>query len=262
MSPRPTNTVELSDNLYWISGCYDMEEKHHQVSVYLFAGAGESLLIDSGSIIHTDGFIDEIERLTDGRGPDTVVLTHQDLPHTGNVRSFRENWNFDLYASFKGSSFSPELVGMGESTSVGMGDRFDVGDRTLEIANPMPPLSDAGHEISVYDPGSGTYFVADGFGHYHDPDECAAVWDDDRMHVSVEDMAEYYLDSLPWIHFVAPETVRAKTERLFESYDIECLAPIHGNPVKGRRALDVYRDRFHESMVALADGQEFETYAH
>lgn len=254
-------TVELAGGVHWLGGCYDMGGTHHHVSVYLLERDGHHLLVDSGAVVDRAALVEEIDRLTGGAGIDALVLTHQDLPHTGNVRGFREEWAFDLYASFTGSSFSPETLGMGEAIGCGPGERIDFHGREVEITSPSPPLSDAGHEIALFDVDSRTFFVADGFGHYHDPADCAAVWDETAMRVSVADVAEYHLDSLPWVRFVDPDAVAAKLAGLRAEYDVRRLAPIHGNPVVGREAVAAYFARFDEAMRAIADGRNFETYA-
>lgn len=86
---------------------------------------------------------------------------------------------------------------MGDAIQCTAGEQIDFHGRDVEVTSPSPPLSDASHEISLFDVESQSFFVADGFGHYHEPADCTAVWNGASMHVSVEDIAEYYLDSLP-----------------------------------------------------------------
>lgn len=254
-------TVDLGGGVFWIGSCYDMGRKHHHISVYLLEREGNYLLIDSGPVINQTALIDEITRVTNGAGIDALVLTHQDLPHTGNVRAFRDEWEFDLYASFTGSSFSPRTLGMGDAIQCTAGEIIDFHGRDIEVTSPSPPLSDAGHEISLYDVDSESFFVADGFGHYHGQADCTTVWHSASMHVSVEDIAEYHLDSLPWIRFVDSEAVAAKIKQLTDSYTIQCLAPVHGNPIVGMESVALYLRRFDEAMRLIGNGRDFYTHS-
>ena len=250
-------------DIHWISECIDIGEKHHHVSMYLIVDGDDYVLIDSGPNTNQDSIIDEINRLTDGAGIDALVLTHADLPHTGNVRRLREEWDFDLYASFTGiPSIDPEALGLGEAISCDIGEKKRIAGRKISFHFPTPPLSDAGHEMVIFDHESRTIFVADGFGHYHYPSECADTWSDLDDGVSVANIAEYHLDALPWVQFVDPAKVDAEVEKMRENHDFACLAPIHGTPIIGEENIDAYLGRFSEAMAEISeDPMQFSSIA-
>lgn len=240
-------TVTVTPTVEWVSQCYDHGNRHEHVSLYLLREGDDVILVDSGSFYHREEIMDAVDEATDGDGPDAIVLSHSDYPHAANVSSLGgDTAGVELVAS----SGSPAQQGLPDARKCDIGGRLDVRGRTLSFVD--PPLADRSHTTWIYDHGDGVLFTADGFGNYHDPDQCRYLSDEFDDVTPTNDVYEYHRDNLVWLRYVAPEKIEAALDRIFGEFDVSAVAPIHGNPIV-RGDLDVYRDRLLEAMYRIAD---------
>ena len=137
------------------------------VSVYLVRAPGGSILIDSGSFYHRESLSRRIGEATGDQGPQALVLSHSDYPHSANIPSFRDSWgDFEIVASVA----SPEIQGLPYARRARIGESLDVLGRRFTFID--PPLADRSHTTWIYDEEARTLFVADGFGTLHAPGNC------------------------------------------------------------------------------------------
>jgi flavorubredoxin len=238
---------EIRDGLWWLNECYEVEGSHEHVAVYAIEHEGQVLLVDSGSFYHREAVLSSVAELTDGAGPDALVLSHTDYPHSANVRPMRERWGeYELVAS----SGAPENQGLPPSArQCVVGESLDVRGRDLEFVD--PPLADRSHTTWVFDEATGTLFTADGFGARHEPGECDAT-SADLGGVPAERVHEHHAGTLVWLQYADPDALCTAVERVFAERAVECVAPIHGPPVVGEdvdRYLADFRaavERIHE----------------
>ncbi|PSP52089.1 hypothetical protein BRC67_05935 [Halobacteriales archaeon QH_3_68_24] len=219
-------TVQVTETVEWVHQCYEHEGDHEHVSLYLLRAGEDAILVDSGSFYHREAIADAIDDATGGEGPDAIVLSHSDYPHAANV--------------------SPYPVQASTPYRCECGGAFGFVD---------PPLADRSHTTWIYDHGDGVLFTADGFGNYHEPGQCRYLSGDFADVTPAERIYEYHRDNLVWLRYVAPEKVERTLDDIFERFDVNAVAPIHGNPIEGDD-LPVYRERLSDAIRRIADEYE------
>ncbi|WP_435065181.1 MBL fold metallo-hydrolase [Halobaculum sp. EA56] len=239
-------TVQVTPSVEWINQCYEHEGSHEHVSLYLLRAPEGTVLVDSGSFYHREEITAAVDGATGGDGPDAIVLSHSDYPHAANVSPLGgDTEDVELVAS----SASPAQQGLPDARKCDIGGSLTVMGRELSFVD--PPLADRSHTTWIYDHGDGVLFTADGFGNYHDPGQCDYRSGDFPDVTPAERIYEYHRDNLVWLRYVAPEKVDRTLDDIFGAYDVNAVAPIHGNPIEGSD-VDAYRDRLRDAMERIA----------
>jgi flavorubredoxin len=237
----------LTGDVTWVTESYPMSEQHVHVSVFCINDGDTTILVDSGSFYHREQIEEQIAAVTDGEPVDSIILSHADLPHSGNVPEFRQKWpQLDLISS----SGSPEVVGLGNADiTCEIGGNMEINGRTFSFID--PPLADIQHSTWIFDHNSGVLFTADGFGNYHDPAEAGLTAAELADGVETVDIRNYHRDALRWLCYVESEKIMPAIDALFEEYDVTVVAPTHGNPIETSE-LPQYRDRLREAIDQLS----------
>ena len=239
-------TVPVTPTVEWINQCYDHEGRHEHVSLYLLRAPEGTVLVDSGSFYHREEITAAVDDATDGDGPDAIVLSHSDYPHAANVSPLGgDTADVELVAS----SASPAQQGLPDARKCDIGGSLTIRGRTFSFID--PPLADRSHTTWIYDHGDGVLFTADGFGNYHDPGQCDRLSGDFPDATPAQDVYEYHRDNLVWLRYVAAAKVERALADIFAEFDVNAVAPIHGNPIEAAD-LDVYRDRLGDAMRRIA----------
>lgn len=231
-------TKQLTDDIHWIDNCYPDNGRHMHISEYLIQGESGTILIDSGSSHHADTVIEETNRLTDGAGPDVVVLLHSTLPHTENVPAFEAEWGETETVAATGRF--PEIVGLPTATPRQLNRPVEFGGRTFTCIHPL--LTDVTASQWVYDYESGVLFTAEAFGHYHDPGTCDLTSNEIDGSISAEHIEAFYLDKLPFVDHLDRGKLADALETMFDILDVTYIAPAHGNPVAAADVEDYVDD--------------------
>ncbi|AUV80862.1 hypothetical protein C2R22_03640 [Salinigranum rubrum] len=239
-------TVPVTPTVEWVNKCYDHEGTHEHVSLYLLRAPEGTVLVDSGSFYHREAITAAVDDATDGTGPDAIVLSHSDYPHAANVSPLGgDTEDVELVAS----SASPAQQGLPDARKCDIGGSLTVQGRELHFID--PPLADRSHTTWIYDRGDGVLFTADGFGNYHDPGQCDSLSGDFPDVTPTRRIYEYHRDNLVWLRYVDPSKVEKRLDDIFARYDVEAVAPIHGNPIEGDD-IDTYRDRLGDAIERIA----------
>lgn len=220
-------TTQLTDDVHWITNCHPDGGRHLHLSEYLIQGADGTVLVDSGSGQHDEAIVEEVNRLTDGAGPDVVLLTHSTLPHTENVPRFESEWGEIETVAATGRF--PEIVGLPDATPRQLNQPVEFAGRPFTCIHPL--LTDVTVSQWVYDHESGVLFTAEAFGHYHDPGACTLTSAELDGGLPADHVAQFYADKLPFVDFLDCDALEDAFDMLFDILDISYVAPIHGNPV-------------------------------
>lgn len=221
----PTRAV--TRDVEWIHECFPLSNGiHEHVSVYLVKGPDGNLVIDSGSFLHRTAIRGRLERAL---GPDplaSVILSHTDYPHSGNVPDFLARWGeVEIVASCSDA----EIQGLPYARRSRIGGFLDVCGRTFQFLD--PPLADRSHTTWIYDVEASVVFAADGFGNYHLPGECDLTSREIEGGIRGDDVHRFHEESLVWLRYVDPPALRRAIERLVNDRPLEWICPIHGNPI-------------------------------
>jgi flavorubredoxin len=236
-----TGTVE------WVSRRYDQQGRHEHVSLSLLRGCDDVVLVDSGSVRHREAITDEVRAATDGTGDGAIVPSHSDDPHAANVPPLGGDADrVELVAS----PGAPEQQGLPDARNCEIGGRLEREGRTRSFVD--PPLADRSHTTWIFDHRDGVRFTADGFGSYHDPGRCEHRSGEFADGTPAEAIHESHRDSPVWLRYVDPERIERALEAVCERFEVDAVAPVHGNPIVGDDVA-VSRDRLHAAVTRVAE---------
>ncbi len=241
-------TVPLIGGVEWLHECYPEQDGHLHVSVYLVHAAEGDILVDSGSFYHRDGLSRRISAATGGAGPASLILSHSDYPHSGNIPSFRDEWgDFEIVASCA----SPEIQGLPYARRARIGETLEIRGRRFTFLD--PPLADRSHTTWIFDEESRVLFVADGFGTLHPPGTCDRLWGDLPVEGRREGVREFHAQTLRWLEYVDPARLMSALRDIFDRHPAAAVAPIHGPPIVGGH-LEEYLDQLEWAVRRIAAG--------
>ena len=247
-----TEIVPLTDDVQWIFDCHSVGDEHLHVSQYVVRAGERYVLVDAGLEFeeYLEGAIDEC---TDGRGVDALLLTHSILPHTRSAGAVRERWDDVTVVS---AASSAPLVGVSGRSKV-VNSTEEILGRQFAFADPL--LTDVVNSNWVFDAESGTLFTAEGLGHYHRPPHCGDTSASMADGIPFDRVHAFQRDKLPFLQYVDPAKLRRGVAEFFEAFDVERIAPSHGNPVE-TPDIDRYLERVCRSAeeLAAADGDVLE----
>lgn len=218
---------ELVDDVHWIRNCHPDDGRHLHMSEYLLRDGTDTILVDSGSSHYREEIVSEVNRLTDGAGPDVVLLTHSTLPHTENVPAFEDEWGETETIAATGRF--PEVVGLPDAEVRQLNQPVEFAGRPFTCIHPL--LTDVTVSQWAYDHESGVLFTAEAFGHYHDAESCGQTSAEMEGGIPTEHIDDFYMDKLPFVDFLDREKLGDAFEMLFDILDVTYVAPIHGTPV-------------------------------
>jgi flavorubredoxin len=241
-------TVQLSDDVWWINESYDHGNTHEHVSVYLIQHNDQCIVVDTGSFYHREAITETIEEVTDGGGVDAIILSHSDYPHSGNIGAIQSEWNEVLLVA---SSGYPAGQGLPSSAiECTIGESLEVLGRTFSFID--PPLADRSHTTWIYDNDANVLFTADGFGSFHDEGRDDLTSADLEDGIPYDRIYEYHKDALVWLRYVDPAKIREALERIFDTYTINWIAPVHGHPI-ANDDMEAYLDRLVRAAAQISD---------
>lgn len=246
-------TVKITQTVSWLNHCYPHGDMHEHVAVYLVHEGDAYILVDSGSFYHRTDVLASVGEATAEQGPDAIILSHSDYPHAGNIDPLGgDTADVELVAS----SGAPEMQGLPDARRCRIGGQLSVKGREFSFID--PPLADRSHTTWIYDHHDGVLFTADGFGAYHAPDACTATSRDRQNGISLDAVRDYHRDNLVWLRYVEPTKLRQKIDGIFEEYDVDVIAPVHGPPIVGAD-IDHYLETVYDAVGQITGEYTVET---
>lgn len=143
---------------------------NHDSNVYLLTGK-TNILIDAGTSVCSSRMIAEIDRISDGKGLEKILLTHCHVDHVGGVSDLVSRYGCEVFAGAKDAMairtadttftldrmFGLQLHPV-DVTDLHHGDIIDIGEHRLSV------IDTPGHTcggISFYDEITGSLFSGD-----------------------------------------------------------------------------------------------------
>jgi flavorubredoxin len=241
-------TVQLSDDVWWINESYDHGNTYEHVSVYLIQHDNQFIVVDTGSFYHREAITRSIEEIVDGSGIDAIILSHSDYPHSGNIGAIQSEWSEVLLVA---SSGNPAGQGLPPSAvQCTIGESLEVLGRMFSFID--PPLADRSHTTWIYDHGASVLFTADGFGSFHEEGKGDLTSADMENGVPYDNIYKYHKDALVWLRYVDPEKLRKALEQIFDTYQIDWIAPVHGSPI-AKEDTEEYLNRLMQAVAQISN---------
>lgn len=171
--------------------------------------AQDPMLIDTGTTLQSDEFVEALEQVIDPEDLRWVWITHTDADHIGSLHRLLDRLpRLRVVTTYTGlskmSTFAPLPVH--RTYLLNPGQQLDLGDRTI-VAH-KPPLFDAPETTGFLDEKSGALFTADCFGAVlRNPAQDANSIDADELR---EALLLWASIDTPWIHKVDRELFEAE----------------------------------------------------
>ena len=220
----------LTNDVYWINPYLEHKDRYVHNAAYLVRNERGNILVDTGSFLDRSDAKTEIRSLVGDDGIDIIILTHPDLPHTGNFWDYMEEWDVDEVMSAAAVPDTQGLLPWGKGLrKIVIGKEMNIRGRQIHATEAL--LADRFNSAWIYDDASGVYFTADGFGHYHLDGQHDNTSEGIENGISPENIQLYHQDKLPWLRFVDPDAFTEGLRELLERFDPEWIAPVHGNPI-------------------------------
>jgi hypothetical protein len=225
---------------------------------YLVVEQSHALLIDTGWSVHEQSLLAQLDSLIDRSTPLTLwLLRSGEFAGICNTRPIVETFSVGSIYGAGGdppawADFRPEFVPYGapvgggamsgvERCGVAVGEPVRVGDgrALLPLDAPLRLLSASW----IYDAETRTLFTADAFTYAWQPTE-HGPWlvTSDNDPTTPEGIWDYLVHSrFWWLAGARTEPLRTAIAAIFDSYDIETIAPAFGCVLHGRDLVDRHR---------------------
>lgn len=232
-------------DLAWVGGCSSsagwpgrgaVKPVGHEPCVsFVILGSEKTLMLDTGHFGHWWSLDGQLDAVLQGRPLDYVFLSHQEIPHTGNMGrllqkypdciAFGDTRDYHL--------FHPE-VALDRIKIMGHGDKVSLGDRDIVVLDAI--WKDLSGTTWAYDTKRKLIYTADGFGyvHTHEENVCGLMF-----HEMSDAQWEAATDrpALPFFGMRSrDQAARVRAFRnLMKQYPIEIITSGHCGPIIGPR---------------------------
>jgi flavorubredoxin len=171
--------------------------------------------------------------MLEGRSLDYVFVSHQEIPHTGNLgRLLRTYPNAIAVGDVRDYHlFHPEIE-LSRLVQMRHGDELDLGDRRIVFLDAL--WKDLSGTMWAYDTRLKMLFSADAFGYIHRDDEniCATM-----LHEMPKDLAERAAEraALPFfgLRQRSQSSRVAAFRKLLQRYPVDIITSGHTAPIMG-----------------------------
>lgn len=230
-------------DLAWVGGCSNSAGwpgrsgrppvTHEPCAAYVILGSERTLMLDTGHYALWYSLEGQLDAVLQGRTLDYVFVSHQEVPHTGNLgRLLRKYPKAVAVGDVRDYHlFHPE-VDLDRLVPKRHGDRIDLGDREIVVLDAI--WKDLNGTRWAYDTRLKMLFSVDLFGFVHLDDEnvCGTM-----MHEMQPAQFEA-VSGRPALPFVGmkqrDQAARvAAFRRLMASYPIEMITSGHSGPIMG-----------------------------
>lgn len=232
-------------DLAWIGGCSSsqgwpgLSEKrpisHEPCVGCIILGSEKTMMMDTCHFGHWWSLENQIEAMLQGRPLDYVFLSHQEIPHTGNLGRLMAKYP-DLIAIGDTRDyhlFHPE-VPLDRIKITPHGTKISLGDRDIIVLSAF--WKDLSSTMWAYDTKRKLIYTADAFGftHTHEENVCGQLFHEmsDAEWTACTDRA-----ALPFYGMRnRDQTPRVVAFRnLMKEYPIEIIVSGHNGPIMGER---------------------------
>lgn len=208
---------------------------HEHCVAHLILGSEKTMLMDTGHYAHWWSLDSQLDAMLGGRPLDYVFLSHQEIPHTGNMgRLLAKYPNCVAVGDVRDYHlFHPE-VELERIQSKKHEDRISLGDREIVFLDAF--WKDLSGTMWTYDTRLKLFFGGDlfGFGHSESDNTCGTMF-----HEMSEDDFERHSDrhAMPFFgkNWRNQHDRVAAFRSLMKKYPIEIITSGHTGPIMGPR---------------------------
>jgi len=237
--------IELDGRISWAPA---IPGRFTPNNCYTVMEADRVYLIDTGVAAHRETVIDQLEGLLPRGKPVTAFLTRSEYMCSGNLAAICNTGCIEELVTTSRNPFagSTEIVrGLTDNvrrTEPDRGSIVPLGSSENLII--IPPLLRLLGMFWVYDKQSKTMFTSDLFGHVSvgSPDEPPIVDDLAADDTTYETVRSHTLMRYHWLPMATTEPLIAWMENVFDTYEVEVLAPTSGAVLAGAPVVSKHYD--------------------
>ncbi len=238
-------------DLAWVGGCSNSAGwpgrsgrrpvTHEPCSAFVILGSERTLMLDTGHYGLWYSLEGQLDAVLKGRPLDYVFVSHQEVPHTGNLgRLLRKYPKAVAVGDVRDYHlFHPE-IDLDRLVPKRHGDRIDLGDREIVLLDAI--WKDLNGTMWAYDTRLRMLFSVDLFGYIHLDDEnvCGTMLHEMQ---AAQFQAVTGRPALPFVGMKQRDQAArvASFRRLMASHPIEMITSGHSGPIMGDvvpRAID------------------------
>ena len=223
------------------------------INCYLLQVDATTLLIDTGVAAHEAEVTEQLEVLVPPGTAVSIYLTRAELECFSNLGAIAERYPvkqlltggvlnpFDAFDGIGAQQYYRNRVQFDEGELRGQPvirlRAVDIPGRPLEIVSAKLRLLPA---FWLYDPGSGTLFTSDSFGHctVSSPGASRLLTEGDADDTDFDTVASQLLTKFEWLRRGRTDAVMADLAAIFDRLRPKIVAPTHGRVLVGRRVVD------------------------
>lgn len=257
-------TVPIDGRISWIS---PGARGHAPVNCYLLTEGEHALLVDTGLPVHEELIVRQLEAALGPRAALSVVYTRlAEFDSLGNgaaiMRAFSVRTSWAHFAAGEWLQYQPKFDSAGEPGHPGVKTDFQIlptGDsiafggststRRLEvIPAPLRLLATAW----IYDTATGTLFTSDSFGHVTmRTAHGRRIVDGRRGTATLATVREHLETKFDWLLVADTARLRDELATIFETREIEAIAPIYGCVLTGRSVVTRHYELVQKALAEI-----------
>ena len=223
---------------------------------YLLLEGDDALLIDSGLPAHREAILAQLDGLLTPEAALSILHTRiAEYDSVGNTAAICEAFRVErLLAHFPSGLLMDFESSGGETPSAeevvpSAGDPVTVsgngGRAVVLVGAPLRLLL----TFWAYDGETKTLFTSDSFGHVAlaDPSDPPFVTEADDA-TEPSDVRRHLYAKFDWLLGAERTALADELAAIFESHDIDTIAPMHGRVLKGRQVVDRHHDLVQQAL--------------
>lgn len=236
-----------------VSWCAPRPGEFQPINCYVLQAGGQNLLIDTGVAAHEATVLAQLESLIPSGSSISVYLTRAELECFSNLGAIAERYvvsqlltggvlnPFDAFDGIRAQQYYTNRVQFDAGELRGAPiirlRQVDIPGRPLEVVSARLRLLPA---FWLFDPGSGTLFTSDSFGHctLRSQTESRILTESETDPTDIDTVASQLLTKFAWLRQGKTDLIRNDVEQTFARLKPEIVAPTHGRILAGRRVVD------------------------
>ncbi|MEM7117444.1 MAG: MBL fold metallo-hydrolase [Chloroflexota bacterium] len=245
----------IKDDLYQIGEHVQNEYGFEAILTYVLLNEGNPILIDCGSHIHRESVMAQLSELLGDATPEYLFLTHSELPHAGNITAVANKWpDIKVIVSNVMLPYIEVLpvIPLEQITQVVPGTKIEFPTRTIEFVDAL--LKDQPGSHWIHDPRTGTLFTGDGFGYFNAEGEIARLAETAVSGVTQRAFEQYHKIAFRFLRWIRPERLAVDLRKMFTKRNVQVIAPIHGNAIRGD--IQIHLDRMIAALTAVKESYQ------
>jgi serine phosphatase RsbU (regulator of sigma subunit) len=247
--PDYAKPVKITEHVYWV-GTYDPSDKF-QCNSYLIVLNGKGIIIDPGSTLYFQSFINKVTQLVELKNISHIILQHQDPDVCGNIARLSD-------AIRSSGNSSCKIVTHSRTSAL---VRHYGKNLTFEHSNKLP------EQRYILEGGSELKFIHTPY--LHAPGAISTYFSTDRILFSGDLFGgetrdwklfadENYFDEITSFHqeYMPSKELLLFAMTKFERLPMELIAPQHGSVIHGEQAMSLI-EAFKDFECGLFIDQSF-----